>query len=294
MKKYLIRIIGSVCILAAVAVLFMPAWLEIEGLKRSELRELRSDISGMVESVGDTFADMASYSDDFKDELKDNDLPHTRSSIRKRFGEIEDLTEQLLDEKVSMYELLVLSTKAPGVVRDLENILDSSVSNAFINCLTESIVEDAREENPDAYYSEENIRNFENRLQSDLEDGIEAVSAVSSIVFTVLAAVLFLILALAVASAATHICNKGRWVKYFLLALMVVIVAVGAVCLPMVSDLIEEADLGDPFEDLSLQMTVMPYIALVLMLAPVVLDIIFERKKTENMKYEGYNYGQQF
>lgn len=294
MKKYLIRIIGSLCILAAVAVLFMPACLKIEGVKRSEMKKLRSEVKGIVEDAGDYFADAVSYSDDFKEELEDSDLPHTRSSVRKYFREIEDLTEELLNEEVSMYELLVLSVKVPGLVEDMENLLDSSAGNVLIDSVTNSIIEDAKEENPDAYYSDENINNFKNRLQSDLEDGVEGVSEITSVLFTVLAAVFFLILALAVASAATHICNKGRWVKYLLLALMLVIVVGSAVCLPMVSGLIEDADLGGAFEDLSLQMTVMPYIALVLMLAPVVLDIIFERKKADKNISEGYNYGKQF
>lgn len=54
MKKFLIRFIGALCILGAVAALFMPAWLKIEGVKHSEMRDLRSDITGVVEQVGDS------------------------------------------------------------------------------------------------------------------------------------------------------------------------------------------------------------------------------------------------
>lgn len=58
------------------------------------------------------------------------------------------------------------------------------------------------------------------------------------------------------------------------------IVAGSCVVLPVVSEIAADA-LGNvpAFAEMTLKMNVTPFIAVVLMIVPVILDIIFERKK---------------
>lgn len=274
MKKYIIRIIGALCILGAITLLFMSPFMEITGVKRSDMRELREDTEELLEGVSQMIQDRVSYDEDFEDDLKDNDFPYKKSAIKKRFKEVEGLATELLNNKISIYELAVIAAKAPGIVKDVGNLLNTDGGDYVISAITQNAMEQVREENPDAYFDDEDILEYKKNMKADAEDAVALLSALS-IAFIGLVVLLALIVLLAVISAVTHVCNKKRGLKYVVLVIMLILVIGGTVAGPLVSKLV---DLQKPFDDAGLQMAIMPYVALVLMFVPVVLDIIFERK----------------
>lgn len=274
MKKYIIRIIGALCILGAITLLFMSPFMEITGVKRSDMRELREDTEELLEGVSQMIQDRVSYDEDFEDDLKDNDFPYKKSAIKKRFKEVEGLATELLNDKISIYELAVIAAKAPGIVKDVGNLLNTDGGDYVISAITQNAMEKVREENPDAYFDDEDILEYKKNMKADAEDAVALLSALS-IAFIGLVVLLALIVLLAVISAVTHVCNKKRGLKYVVLVIMLILVIGGTVAGPLVSKLV---DLQKPFDDAGLQMAIMPYVALVLMFVPVVLDIIFERK----------------
>lgn len=286
-KKYLIRIVGALCILGAAALMFMPAWLQIKDIPRRDLRDLREDVSGICTAVSDRFIMNANRDDDFKEELKDYGLPYTRGKINSRFATIEDLAKSILDCDISLQELLVLGIEAPGLIKDATNMIDSrDVSAVFYGSTvqyilfegTQAITEDY-DDNIENQIIEENIENLENAT----EDVVEVLSDISFL-FAVLAGVLILILALAVASAITHVCNKTRWLKYIFLTVLVLLVVGSCLAVPMASEMIAgSVDAASAYADVSLRMTATPFISVALMIVPIILDIVYERKKKANL-----------
>lgn len=286
-KKYLIRIVGALCLLGAAALMFMPAWLQIKDIPRRDLRDLREDVSGICTAVSDRFIMNANRDDDFKEELKDYGLPYTRGKINSRFATIEDLAKSILDCDISLQELLVLGIEAPGLIKDATNMIDSrDVSAVFYGSTvqyilfegTQAITEDY-DDDIENQIIEENIENLENAT----EDVVEVLSDISFL-FAVLAGVLILILALAVASAITHVCNKTRWLKYIFLTVLVLLVVGSCLAVPMASEMIAGSmDAASAYADVSLRMTATPFISVALMIVPIILDIVYERKKKANL-----------
>lgn len=286
-KKYLIRIVGALCILGAAALMFMPAWLQIKDIPRRDVRDLREDVSGICTAVSDRFIMNANRDDDFKEELKDYGLPYTRGKINSRFATIEDLAKSILDCDISLQELLVLGVEAPGLIKDATNMIDSrDVSAVFYGSTvqyvlfegTQAITEDY-DDDIEKQIIEENIENLENAT----EDVVEVLSDISFL-FAVLAGVLILVLALAVASAVTHVCNKTRWLKYIFLTVLVLLVVGSCLAVPMASEMIAGSmDAASAYADVSLRMTATPFISVALMIVPIILDIVYERKKKANL-----------
>jgi len=278
MKKYLIRAIGALCILAAIAVLFLTTTVNVDGIKRADLKELRTDAQEILDTTSEQIAFFALQNDSFKEDLKDNGFPSTSSAIKKPFREINDLSKSLLDESVTLKEVLTISIKAPGLIKKANNLFESKGSDVLVDVITAHTIEKQLEEDPEIVFTDEAVQEFKTSFKENAQDAIQTLSTYSFAIVA-LTGLLILIIALAVLSAALHICNKGRWVKYILLAIVFIIVVGGTVATLMSADLIKNA-VGEngTFGNLTLRMGVMPYIALVLMFVPMVLDIIFERK----------------
>ena len=85
MKKYVIRIVGALCILSAMALLFLLPCVQLDGVSRKELRTMREDVTGVLEQGAESL--YAWLDSDMKDDLKDYDLPSTKAGIKKRFRE---------------------------------------------------------------------------------------------------------------------------------------------------------------------------------------------------------------
>ena len=258
MKKIIIRLIGSLCILGALAVLLLTTWVELDGASRKELRELRNQLQedlAMAEEKMQYYSDMEM----FDEELKEYGLPRSPSKIKSRFKDTEALIKELVNTEISFGEILWVAKEAPGYIEDTEALLE-------IPALAEKLIQTGASVE------------YEIDVES-MEETIDSVADFKAI-FVIVVGFFIILMALALVSAVTHMLNKVRWVKYIFLVLLVAIVVGVCVGVPMLTDVIhDELYLTSAFEDMSLQVTVMPYFAAALMLVPVVLDIIFERKK---------------
>ena len=246
MKKLLIRILGSIFILAALFVMFIPTWIQIDGISRRDMRDMRAEMLADVSRAEEVVLRYIG-NDDYKESLQDCDLPSTKSAVKKRIKETETLLKETVNEDISLQELLNLSLKLPGYITDCENLTEFPY--------LPQIIEDTAE----------------------FEDTIDSLSDIKMVFYVIGAAFIILIL-LGVASAITHSLHHARFVKYIFLALLVIVVLGFTVGASLLSDfMIDTFEMPEQAEDMTAQVTVMPYVALILAFVPVILDIIFER-----------------
>lgn len=282
-KKYLIRIVGALCILGAIALMLMPAWLILDDIGHRELRNLRSDIDDLCSNTEELVLERITWDEDFKDELRDYDLPYSRGSIKGKFQDIKALTDELLNDTVSIQEVLTLCIQMPGLVSDAENLLDSDCGDEFFYTAAGYILE---QEEPYYEFDREEKSDAAEQLQEMMEDDFDVILELSDICISVAIAIIFLF-ALGVASAATHICNKVRWLKYPFLGIVVGMVAGSCAVLPLASEVFIDVFGGMPaYADVTLKMGIAPFGAVALMIVPIILDIIFERKKERKVVEE--------
>lgn len=263
MKKIFIRIIGSVCILAAVLMLFMSTSVTVKDVSRNDMREYRNMITTDLQAVEDALiAEISRPYSEVKAELKDSELPATKSSIKKSINELETIFVEAVNFDISLKEVFEILRKAPRLIEDLDNLFSTSLSKQIV--LKETGLTGLVEED----------------VQSAIEIGNDYKGAMVAVVIFI---VLFAILGLA--AATTHSLNKVRWLKYIVIVLLILVVVGISVGVPVLNDLIQnefEPEVG--FEDMTLRVTAMPYICVVLAIVPVVLDIIFEKNKIKKEK----------
>ncbi len=269
-KKYLFRCIGALCILASVASLFFPAWIQIDGIRRKDFRELQDTVGAVVAQEE---AWLTENLEDYKEDLKDNDLPYKKSGLKTWFRDINSILNDGLDDKISLKELTVLIWKAPGFLKDAENLVETD------HVLEDGVSLAVNHFYPGSDYTLKSIHRFERTLTDGLEDatgyfGLISMGCYCAIVLSVLLALF------AVFSAVGHVCNKYRWGKYVLLGISVILTVGGYVGLPMLSGLLQEFFTGVKYlEDIELRANLFPVLSVVLLLAPVVLDIVSKPKK---------------
>lgn len=264
-KKYLIRCIGALCILCSVATLFFPAWIQVDGIRRKEFRELQDSFTTILT---DEEALLLRNLDTYKEDLKDNDLPYKKTDIKNWFRDIQVILKDGLNDRISLKELTVLIWKAPGLLKDVENlaqtdhVLQNAVSFA-VSCFY-----------PSSEYTSRSISRFEKFLVDGIEDAADYFGPIRLGCYC--AIVLSVLLALfSVFAAVGHVCNKCRWGKYVLLGISVILTAGAFVGLPMLSELLQELCEGVPYlEDLELRANLIPILSVVLLLVPVALDIV--------------------
>ena len=284
-KKYLVRIIGALCILGALALIFMPACMSLDGVMGRDLRDLRKDVNNMTDEAKEAFLyelEDSWNSEVFEEELEDSDLPSRRSGVKAYFKEIDGLVDTALAGTYALKDVLVLSIKAPGLVEDMENLVDSSyVSKVFFGATAEYVVYQEYYKGNLDRYDEETVDSTTQMYMDAAEDSVEVFSELTFI-FTLVTGVLVLIIVIGVASAVGQIFDKTRWIKYLFLVLLICLVTGFCIAGPLVTGVVEESmELVPAFEDMSLKVTATPFMALVLAIVPVVLDIIFERKKNK-------------
>lgn len=255
MKKYMIRFVGALCILAAVAVMFLTSWVQIKDVKRQDLRQLRTQLT---EDLAVSEETMLSYREFYKEDLKEYGLPTTSGRVKSYYRKTESLIKELVDTEVSFNEVLWIAKEMPGYITDTEALLE-------IPELAEKLIRTDE--------SAEYIIDVES-----MEETVEAVAPFKAI-FIVVVGLFVTVIALACLAAITHMLNKGRWVKYIFLVLLAAAVVGICVGVPVVSEtVLSEVYLMSALENMSLRVTIMPYLSLALAFVPVVLDIIFERK----------------
>lgn len=254
MKKIIIRIIGALCIFGALAILFCSPWVRLKNVSNRELRNIRQELTGDIALVRDKVTEQLA-DPKFRDELRDHGLPGTKAGVKKGAREVSALIEELLNDRVSFGELVQVSAKAPGYIRDVENLLDTR------NC-GEAVFEASEY----VYY----------------DDAEELIDTVSDYVFLLYIVTGFFVLVglFGCAGAITHCFGKVKWLKYSFLGILAVLVVGVAIAVHFASGLIPDMfELPKEFQKLSLQITPFPLFALVLGVMPVVLEAVFDREK---------------
>lgn len=255
MKKLIIRIIGSVCILAALAVTFFSAWVQIDGIKSKYMRSARELLIEDLERVETELLNAYEINGQIKEELKDNDLPGTKSSIKKQFNATEEWIEELIDKEISLGKAMRVSAVLPEYIENTDNLLNTSLC-------ADLVFSNAR---------------FVNRgsLQGLVDAGEDSQEMFSTVIAVGVAAIV-----LGLISAVTHSLNRFRFLKFIFILLMVTIVVCACVGIPSLSEMIiEEVRLPKEAADIEIHLTVMPFVALFLSLVPLGLDLLFERKE---------------
>lgn len=264
-KTYLIRCIGALCILGAVATLFFPAWIQIDGIRRKDFRTLQDSFTTVI-TAEEEF--LLSNLDNWKEDLKDNDLPYKKTDLKNWLHDIQAILKDGLNDQISLKELTVLIWKAPGLLKDAENltqtdhVLEEAVAFA-VSCFY-----------PSSEYTSRSISRFEKFLIDSLEDATEYFGLIRLGCYC--AIVLSVLLALfSVFAAVGHVCNKCRWGKYVLLGISVILTVGAFVALPMLTELLQDLFADVPYlEDIKLRVNLIPVISVILLLVPVILDIV--------------------
>lgn len=264
-KTYLIRCIGALCILGAVATLFFPAWIQIDGIRRKDFRTLQDSFTTVI-TAEEEF--LLSNLDNWKEDLKDNDLPYKKTDLKNWLHDIQAILKDGLNDQISLKELTVLIWKAPGLLKDAENltqtdhVLEEAVAFA-VSCFY-----------PSSEYTSRSISRFEKFLIDSLEDATEYFGLIRLGCYC--AIVLSVLLALfSVFAAVGHVCNKCRWGKYVLLGISVILTVGAFVALPMLTELLQDLFADVPYlEDIKLRVNLIPVFSVILLLVPVILDIV--------------------
>ena len=250
MKKYSIRIVGAVFILAALALMFLSPWIRFDSTSRKEMRSLNSQISVDLNNIEDTLLEDR----DLRADLKDNDLPSSKTQITEQIRELKTFFKELLDSEISLQELMHISQVMPAYISDAQKFLDTDLAAETV---------------------------FENTEQLDYEDAEDIVDTLNSYrtVFDWLHTLMLCFIVVGIAAAVAHCLNWVRFIKYIFLAMVAALVIALYIAIPIVSDLMRlETTLTGDASNLSMSVTAMPIITLALLLVPIVLDIIFERK----------------
>lgn len=257
--KIFARIMSAICIVAAVAVFFFLPVANIDGIKGKDFREMRITLTGDLKKIQ---AELEDSWLNVHEDLDDNDLPDSKSAIKSRFKETETLLKNTLDEEISFFELFTFSAKAPRYLKETALLLETTV------------VADLIFETSDYVYLE------------DVEDVVDTVDGVE-IVFA-LVIVFFGALGLfSLATLVLHLINKINAFKIVFFVLIALLVAGLCVAFPMITNAVDDmAGLPERLEDIALQITVFPFLAAVLALVPVILDIVLFAKRRKEKKLQ--------
>ena len=259
MKKIFVRIAGSLCVVAVLIMFFFTTWVQIEGVKARDMRNFRKQLTGQLEDIQDRLTSALQY-EHIKDDLRDNDLPRTKTGIKNRIGETKDILKELIDDKVSFGELFLVATKGPGYIAETERLLESTYCTDVI------------------FY--EGIDVVEMETVQQIAD--EAEQYVGVFYLVTIGLVIFVLLGCA--SVVVNIFGKLNVLKYVFLIIAVVVIFAVSIGIPYLSSFIQnELPLPSEIMDISLGVTAAPYITLFFVVAIIALDIvaIVQKKKKE-------------
>lgn len=266
--KYIIRFIGSICILAAVALLFFSPIVEIDGVKNKDFQTMYSQFEKVSTQQGDWLISAVEQSNSsVKEELREYDLPYRKSELKTWFRNINGLVKETLNRSITLEEVFNLVWNVPGLVEDLENLVQTdSLLEKGINGMVIS-------------YDEEAFDIYE--ILEKAEGYFDVIRRASYLVIGLFAVLTLLV----VAAVIGNMLNKGRGIKY---AVLVIVTAMTVGCyigVPSLSTLLSEAVSEiEPFGDMKLYTTAVPILACVLLIIPAVLDFWNKKRAEQALK----------
>ena len=259
MKEKLIRSIGSVCIILSLLLMFLPGIIKFDGVSKADLRESRKIFLADIDNIESHILRNVKL---IEEDLEDNDLPSSKSEVREYFNDMEDFVKVVLNDEISLKNVMTYSIKIPKFLSFGENLLNT------------------------AYAYDEVMDVAESFSTEELETIVDEASSLNFIFYIIFAFFSFIIV-LAVVGAITNVFNELTFLKYFYFALIIFITIVLAVCLPLISEAIADADMmAEGLEEMALRMSIIPYIALALNIVPIIIDIVLMVKNKKAKKFE--------
>lgn len=275
--KYIIRFVGSVCILASAALLVFSPIIEIDGVKNKEFRSAYSqfeELSKLEETW--LLRETERKTSAVKEELRDYDLPYRKSELKAWFRNINGLAKETLNSSITLEEVFTLVWNAPELVNDVENLME-----------TDTILEDGI--NILVRYDEKTFGS--EFMHEKLDEVEEHFAAIRNICYLLI--VLFAVLALLVVAAVIgNILNKGRGIKYVVLVIVAAITVGCYIGVPSLSGVLSDAVAeNELLKDMELCTTAVPVLACILLIIPAVLDF-WNKKRAEKALKNGKAYAE--
>ena len=256
-KTIIVRLVCAICIVLSLLLTFLPTWIKIDGVSRKDLRTMRLETLNDLDLVKDALLssynsyDISSYSSDsLEEDLDDCDLPSTKGAIKKRFRETEALVKELYNEDISLKELCKLSYEIPKYINDTENLLETDI------CL--DLIDEASE----------------NIAAEDIENTVDSVIYLKPVFYFIIGLFILIIL-IAVASVVTELIGKLKFFKYIFCGLLLGLSLGLYIGVPVASEIVSDvALLPDYMDGMYLTVTIMPIIATLISLVPIIVDIV--------------------
>ena len=258
MKNVILKITSALCVIISVILFFFTSTVVFSNIRGSEVRAFRKEILANIDNVKDDVVERYEY-DRFVEEMEDNELPETKGAAKRRIREVRNTFETLLDGKISIMDIVNFSSKAPGLIIDTENLLETDFAKAVL-----------KNAGPDAYEEVSDTMDY----ISDITFPFEAIIA------------FFAILALlGIVSAVLSVFNKAsvvKWIYFIILTLVVVAISIGVSLIS--PELPYMLNLTGDMEDMIITTTASPYLSVVFALASVILGIVIKKKEKKTAK----------
>jgi hypothetical protein len=252
-KTIIVRIVGVVCIVAALLVLMLPTSLKMDGVKSKAIKEMSRETEADLDAMQSRML-MKAY--EYEDELEDNDLPTTQSGIKRMFKNAKSVVKGIVKSEYSLYGVYEVMGKLPKYVEDFGNLAD--LNDAQLSYI---------------------IGENEYMRKADIED-IDDVDNELELVANVVRGLFIAIAVLCVLAAIS--CAIGRLSAFkhlYFVVICAVVGLVGGLVVVTSGGLTDVFTLPENFEDAMLNITATPFVAVALSFVPIVLDLIFKNKK---------------
>ncbi len=252
-KTIIVRIVGVVCIVAALLVLMLPTSLKMDGVKSKAIKEMSRETEADLNAMQSRML-MKAY--EYEDELEDNDLPTTQSGIKRMFKNAKSVVKGIVKSEYSLYGVYEVMGKLPKYVEDFGNLAD--LNDAQLSYI---------------------IGENEYMRKADIED-IDDVDNELGLVANVVRGLFIAIAVLCVLAAISCAIGRLSAFKYLYFVVMCAVVGlVGSLVVVSSGGLTDAFTLPENFEDAMLNITAAPFVAVALSFVPIVLDLIFKNKK---------------
>ena len=267
--KYLIRFMGSLCILIALVLMVYTPIIQVEGVRSKDLRSVYKKVEEVSNLEEKWLLNVAGDLDAAeKYDLEDNNLPNTKIEIKAWFEKLNTITKKVFDREITLREVVVLIWNIPGIAKDAGNLMNTEyILDGAINLMVKH--------DPRTFGAETLRRNMENA-----EDcfGVIRIFGYVAIGMVVLLGLL------ALDAMIGNLRNKVRWGKYVLLLIVMVFAVTGYVGMPMLSEQLRMVFAGvDMLQNLELRMTGFPILAIILLIVPIALDV-WNKKREKRVK----------
>ncbi len=251
MKEKILRVTGSICIIVSVFIMFLTSIISIGGVTKRDLREYRKYV---VEDLNEVEDYLLANFDYIKEDLKENELPFTKTALRKAFNKAEHMVKTLIDSRVSVKELISYAVKIPSIINNSSKLLETD-------------------------YTYDKIMNTTNNVERDEFAALIDEGATVKIVASLVIVFFVLLIIFSLFTGVFNIINRMNFAKYILFGIFLIMSIALMIGVPIISEMISESEvLPKVIEDLTLHATGIPFVATSMAAVPIIIDIVCKVK----------------